>query len=602
MNREEWLEKEIRRHNDLFWVVGDPEISDEKFNELTKELRYINPNNPVLHEINTPTVKSEGKIKHKFPMLSLDKMYTIEEIIDGWATKVKRSDKERFLIQNKFDGWSVEKNNAKLSTRGDGFYGDDISDKQVYIKLLDGSPVSNIIYVHGELVMLKSDFEKYRSKILRRDGSQYKTSRTILTGLLADDDIRDDVKRVLTLLPFETFQLRATFSELKNIDWNTLINERKNADYPIDGLVIKLEDEEYGKSLGSTSHHIRSAMALKFTNPTGKTVLRDVIWSVGKTKITPVAVVDPVEIGGVTVDGPNLHNAKYIIDKDIRIGDTLILERCGDIIPDVQQVIPGEVRKTINILNCPSCGSDVRYDEPEIKCTNPECGGMLTRRLLDSIIRIGIDGIGEPTVDKLVSNGYRNLIDVFNLTKEDIMALDGFANTSSDNMLKEILRVKTNGVYEWQILASLNIPLIGTRMSKMILKNMSLEELRNKQISELENLKDVGFITAHSIYCGLLDNKKYIDELLEILPTINENQEEKKTICFTGKMPEPRSYYEKLASANNLEPVKSVNKELDILVCADVNKTGGKINKAKKYGTIMMSVEEFLNLVGGNEK
>ena len=164
MNREEFLEKEIKRHDHLYWTIDDEEISDEEYDTLVKELRSINPNNSILFKIHTPTVNSSGDIKHIIPMLSLDKVYSVEELIN-WAGKVKRNNDERLLIQNKFDGWSVEKNLKLLSTRGDGFTGDNISNKLAYIKLMDNSSIADIKYVHGELVMLKSDFDKNKTKL-----------------------------------------------------------------------------------------------------------------------------------------------------------------------------------------------------------------------------------------------------------------------------------------------------------------------------------------------------------------------------------------------------------------------------------------------------
>jgi len=599
MNREKELEIIIDRHDKLFWEDNNPEISDEEYHELTKELRNINPENPVLLKIHTPTVSSLGEIEHAVPMLSLDKVYTIDEWIE-WANKVKRNNQEIFYIENKFDGWSVEKNRNILSTRGDGFVGDDISNKLVYIKMIDGSSVSSVSYIHGELVMLKSDFEKIKTQIFRKNGKPYKTPRTILTGLLSKDEIRDGVGKVLTLIPFNSFQIQATFEALKTIDFNKLIEERKNADYPIDGLVMKLADIDYGVSLGSTSHHVRSAMALKLTNPTGKTVLRSIRWSIGKHKITPVGEVDPVEISGVIVDSPSLHNYKYIIDNDIHIGDTLIVERCGDIIPDVQQVIPGKVREKIILESCPVCGSPVEYISPELVCKNTECSGKHLKCLLDSVIRIGIERLGEPTLEKLISIGVSNLVDIFNLTKEDIIKLERFGESSSENLFNEIQKVKCGVVHEWQILASLNVHGVGRRMSKMILELMSLEELRHKTIEELEEIKGIGFITAYNIYCGLLKNNEYINQLLEILPvstnviSIGEKMEKKCTICFTGKMPEKRSYYENIAREEGYEPVGRVTKDLGILVCMDPDSNSGKAKKARGYGVRIMHLDEWL--------
>ena len=286
------------------------------------------------------------------------------------------------------------------------------------------------------------------------------------------------------------------------------------------------------------------------------------------------------------------------MDKDIHIGDTLILERCGDVIPDVKEVIPGKSRTPISFETCPVCDSDLEFNDTDLICTNPDCTGKHVRRLVDSVTRIGIERLGEPTIAKLVANGHSNLVDIFNLTREDVIKLERFGESSTKNLLNEIQNVKTRGVYKWQILASLNIPMVGKRMSKTILENMSLTELRNKTVEELDELKDVGFKTANSIYCGLIDNSDYIDELLQTLPIIGEKEKpmnEKGTICFTGKMPETRSYYGELAKAVGWEPVSSVTKDLSLLVCANANSTSGKAKKARKYGVNVIGIDDFLN-------
>lgn len=590
------LEKEIKIHDHLFWDIGEPEISDEEYHELTRRLKELDPENDLLTKIHTPKIDTSKSIKHIVPMISLDKVYTIEEWIE-WGNKVKRSNDELLCIQNKFDGWSIELKDGTMSTRGNGLEGDDISNKLVYVKLLDGSGATNVLYSHGELVMLKSDFEKYRTSILRKSGEQYKTSRTILTGLLTKDDIRENVKGVLTFIPFDYQQIIVKFSDLSSVDWDRLIEERKNADYPIDGLVLKLADEDYGRSLGATSHHARSAMALKFTNPTGKTVLRSIRWSIGKHKITPVGEVDPVEIGGVIVDSPNLHNYKYILDNEIFIGDTLIVERCGDIIPDVQQVIPGEHRVPILIEKCPACGELVEFRSPEVVCINPDCIGKHIKRFVDAVVRIGIERLGEPTVEKLISIGVSDLIDIFNLSKDDIIKLERFGESSSENLFNEIQKVKNRGVYEWQVLASLNIHGVGRRMSKQLLENMSLDDLRKMSFDQLVKIKGIGPERAKQICVNLETQREYINKLLTILPIIGEelgSMEMKGTICFTGKMPEKRSYYEKMARDEGFEPVTRVTKDLGLLVCMDPNSDSGKAKKARQYSVKIMHLDEWL--------
>jgi len=598
INEIEKLIKQIESYDKTYWEEGNYEITDPEYDKLIEKLKQIDPDNILINRSNTPKVKSEGKIKHEHPMLSLDKVYTIDELLD-WADSIKRSNDEIYTLGNKYDGWSVELNHSILSTKGDSFEGDIINNKKIYVKNINNNPLNDDCYIHGELLMLKSDFKKYKSKILRDNGKEYKTSRSILTGLLGKDEINYNYKQVLTLVPFEHLQILLKFSELKTLDWDKIIFERQNCDFPLDGLVLKLYDEEYGNSLGYTSHHPKSAMAFKFSNPTGKTVLRDILWSVGKNKITPVGIVDPVQVGGVIVDSPNLHNYSYILKKDIHIGDTLIIERCGDVIPDVQKVIPGENRKEIKLENCPVCGEKVYFNDIELFCTNKSCIGTDSRKLIDSIIRVGIEGIGLPTIIKLITtHNCRTLVDLFSLKYEDFLQLEGFAETSANNIYTEINRIKIEGIYEWQILSSLNINGIGDSLSKEVISKFSISELFEKKPDDLLEINNIGKERAYEICKCLKNSKEYINILMNIIH-IKDNvniTNENKTVCFTGKMENPRKYYQELAKNKGYKPLDDVSTKLDLLVCNDILSNSGKVKKAKKFNIKIISLDEFLKL------
>jgi len=598
-SKKEWLEELIKYHNNLFWNKNDPIITDPEYDLLVEELRIIDPDNPLIQKIHTIPTTSSKKVEHTFPMLSLDKVYTIPELLN-WCGKVARTKDEKFILEPKLDGCSSEYSKKILSTRGDGYIGEDITDKLPIIKTcsVDGSFITDyndLYYIRGEIVLSISEFELYKDKLLRKSGQPYKTARSACSGLLNKDDVDVSLGRILTLVPFDLILTTFILTELESLDWDTVIKSYKNLDYPTDGIVIKLADLSYSQSLGNTSHHPRGEMAFKFTNPTGKSVLRDIEWSSGKRKLTPVGKIDPVEIGGVIVSNVNLHNYKYILDKNIQINDTLVIERCGDVIPDVQKVIPGKNRIEIKLECCPECGALVIYNEPELYCTNDNCSGKHLQLLLDSVIRIGIERLGEPTLVKLINKGFNDLIKILKLTKEDILTLEGFANISSENMLNEIQKIIKNGVSEWQLLASLNIKDVGQRMSKIILNDMTLSELRNKSISELECINGIGPERSVRIFNGLKENNNYIDELLKLIPIKKDIKMEKPTICFTGKMPEKRSYYESIASEYGYEPVKSATKTLSVLVCVDPNSGSNKLKNAAKNGTEIISVKEFMD-------
>lgn len=598
MTKKEKLEILINYHDELYWDQNNPEISDVEYDKLVEDLRILDPNSHILKKVHSIPVTLSSKVKHAFPMLSLDKVYTIEELLK-WCNKVARNENEEFLIQPKLDGCSAELSNSILGTRGDGYEGEDITNKLPIIKTKSSEgyieEYNNLDYVRGEIVLSKSEFETFKDRLLRKGGQQYKTVRNACSGILNRDDLDISLGRVLTLVPFDLISRKLKLSELREMDWNNEITIIQGLDYPTDGIVIKLANTEYSKSLGNTSHHPRGELALKFTNPTGTTVLRSVDWSSGKRKLTPIGKVDPVEIGGVIVSNVNLHNYNYILDNNIYLLDTLVIERCGDIIPDVKEVIPGLYRQSIEISNCPYCGSVIIHKAPEVYCVNDNCIGKHIQMLSDSVVRIGIERLGEPTLAKLIDKGFDTLIKILNLTTTDILSLDGFAKTSSSNLFNEIQKVAKGGVYEWQILASLNIKDVGVRMSKIILENIKLQQLRNIPMDELETIAGVGVERSQRIFYGLEEASDYINELLTILPIKEKVKMESKTICFTGKMPEKRAYYEALAKDYGYEPTKSATKSLSILVCMDPNSNSGKLKNAMKNGTEIISVQEFMD-------
>lgn len=602
--RVSFLKKEIEKHDHLYWTKSDPEISDADYDKLVEELRTLDPENKLLSKVHSP-VSSEEKVEHLEPMLSLRKFYTTEELLK-WLEGVCRNDNERLFIQPKFDGCSAELNRGVLSTRGDGFIGENVTSKLSLIEIIPYKDIHNNLtingYMKGEIVFTKDSFIKNKHKVLRKDGSQYKNERNAVGGILNRDDINPSVGKILTLVDFTLITIPTTLGEIRKLFnvWDDIVKKIKGLDYPTDGIVIKIADQEYARSLGETSHHLKSQACFKFENPTGDTVLRGITWSVGKNTITPIAQVDPVEISGITIQNVNLHNYKYIKDNDIKIGDTLIIERAGDVIPDVQTVIKGEVRTTISISECPSCGDPVSYYPPEVICVNINCSGMHLVKLMDSVVRIGIERLGRPTIKKMIETLHvKDLIDIFNLTKEQILKMEGFAESSTNNLFDEIQKVKSGGAYEWQILSSLNLFGIGTSLSRTLLENRTLEELSSLEPDDLSKIPGVGKERADVIYSGLKINEDYIHSLTEILPIKRERLKPLDVVttkvCFTGKFPEKKSYYYEIIESHGYEVVKRMTKDLDILVVSDPSKGSNKQKKAEKDGIRIMSIKELMD-------
>ncbi|HCE42510.1 MAG TPA: hypothetical protein DET40_03060 [Lentisphaeria bacterium] len=599
-NTESELAAAIEYHNRRYWEIGEPEISDEDYDALLRKLEAVNPAHPLLQKVLAPSVASTGKVHHAKPMLSLDKAYSLDEIL-AWAKKYVRSDKELFLIQPKYDGISANFANKVLSTRGDGVDGENITDKIPLIELETKGHQGKLDRpVRGEIVIRDDDFKTLYSHIRRKDGKTYKNSRNAVAGIMGLKEIGDMLAQnaKLTLVDYNLVSYSVTFAEFAQ-RWPEILQEVEQLPYPMDGLVIKLADEAYADSLGNTAHHPRGQIAFKFSGVRKKTKLLDVMWSFGKNCLTPVAQLEPVEIGGITIKQATLHNVKNLIDKDIHIGDIVTVERAGDVIPYIVSREEGGIRRSAIISECPCCKSTLVTDGPELRCTNPECTETKVQRILAAVRNIGIERLGEPNIRKMMNTlGVKTLKDVFGLKIEDILKLEGFKEKAAGNLLREIQSARR--VEDFSLLASLNIPGIGKNTAKKILENYTLAELRGLTTEQLSAIDGIGPERSGAIFCELRSQSAYLDELLgsvELTTTKGGAKKSALTICFTGKMPEQRSYYENLAKQSGYEPADAVTKELSLLVAADLSSASIKLDKARSHGIKTMALDDWLKSV-----
>jgi DNA ligase (NAD+) len=595
----------ISHHNECYWKRGTLEISDERYDELIRALAAINPDHSLVHAVNSPSVASEGKVRHTRPMLSLDKAYSFEEVMT-WAEKNKRSKDELYLIQPKYDGISADYANNILSTRGNGEVGENISSKLPLIELETKSytgPVDRP--VRGEILIRNDDFKNIYQDVKKKNGGTYKNSRNAVGGIMGLLDISDMRRQgaKLTLVDYEMISYSVKYSELEN-RWPEIVEQIENLPYPMDGIVIKLADEDYGDSLGNTAHHPRSQIAFKFSGIRKESLLKDVQWSFGKNCLTPVAEIEPVEIGGVTIRHASLHNLQNIIDKDIKIGDQVVIERAGDVIPYIVSSIPGENRKDPVIENCPNCSKGLIRRGPELCCPNSECSATRLKLLTAAVKNIGIDRLREPNIQKMMTHlGVMTLKDIFDLKLPDILQLEGFKSKSASNLYREIAAARK--VYDFQVLAALNIANVGKNIAKKIMQEYTLDELRKMSTGEMENINTIGPERAKALHDQLHEQSDFIDELLEALEvkqTKGEVEGSLPTICFTGKMPEKRSYYEAIAEKNGYEAASSVTKELSLLVALDPSTGGGKLSKAHKLGVEIMALGDWLEKVNASNE
>ena len=603
----EQLAAQIEYHNRKYWEEAEPVISDEEYDLLVRRLTELAPDHPLLQAVQSPMVAGSGKVIHRDPMLSLDKAYSLEEVLT-WAAKFVRSDDEGFLVQPKYDGISASWSGGILATRGDGETGENITDKVPLIELEHPAGTMPLAefkgQARGEIVIREDDFRTLYPKIMNRNGKPYKNSRNAAAGIMGLKDISLMLLQhaKLTLADYSLHSWKTTWKNFRS-DWQDLVDQIEQLPYPMDGIVIKLADQEYSRSLGNTAHHPRGQIAFKFSGVRQQSKLLKVEWSFGKTALTPVAEIEPVEITGTTIRHVTLHNLQNILDHDIQIGDTVTVERAGDVIPYIVESAPGETRTPCVIDHCPSCGAALVRDLPELRCVNPDCPETLLMRLLAAVKNIGIERLGEPNLRRMRSVlGVKNLKDIFNLTVPDIMRLEGFQELSANNLYKEIQAARTTPDY--QLLASLNIKGIGPNIAKAILKTNTLKELEGMNAEQLAKLEGIGPERAGAIEKELRERKAEIDELLECLTVIqtkSDSSEDRPTVCFTGKMPEKRSYYENLAKANGYDSADSVTASLSLLVTAEADSTSSKALKAAKLGVKVMTLADWLKTLKGNE-
>lgn len=582
-------------HDRRYWQLNAPEISDARYDEITEKLRQLAPNHPLLQKINTPAVSGDGKVRHRELMLSLDKAYSLEELIQ-WAEKYARSENEIILVEPKYDGISASFDGKILATRGDGEVGEDISAKLPLIELetpgYTGKPDRP---ARGEIVIRDDDFRTIYANIRKKDGGTYKNPRNAVAGIMGLKDISEMLlqKAKLTLVDYSLISEALPISAL-GTRWEELKIRFAALPYPMDGIVLKFADAAFRKALGNTAHHPRGEIAYKFTNRSAQTTLLGVEWSFGKNCLTPVALLKPVELSGITIKRASLHNAQNLLDMDLMIGDEVTVERAGDVIPFISARTPGADRRTPFISECPACNTPLIRRGPELCCANSSCPGANLQLLTAAIRNLGIERLGEPTVAKLIAHcGVRHLRDLFELSENDILKIEGFGTKSAANLVGEIQKART--VDDFQLLAALNIPNVGVNIAKLMLEKYSFDQLRTLPETALAEIPGIGPERAAAVSSAMTERSEELDELLNAVSLRHaEKSSGLPTICFTGKMPEKRSFYEKLASARGYTPVDSVTSSLALLVAADVSDNSSKLRNARKNGIDIISLDEFL--------
>ncbi len=657
--RIEELREEIRHHDYLYYVKNEPEISDDEYDRLFKELQELEEAYPEFQSENSPTqrvgappVDELPDVEHTAPMLSLQSSHE-EKAAWDFHDRVLRGlgdgAQAAYVVEPKFDGASVELvylDGAldRAATRGDGQVGDQITENirtigSVPLQLHgETRPIPDLLAVRGEVMISIQDFEDLNEALINEGKDPFANPRNAAAGSLRQLDPSITAQRPLDIFVYDILHVEggevATQWEVQRAlqEWGFRVSDlpkrvesfedviayhdgmeerRDELNYEIDGVVIKLDDLEAREELGSTAHHPRWAFAFKFPPRKEITRVERIIPSVGRTGIvTPIALLRPVEIGGVTISRASLYNIEQLHKKDIREGDRVRVQRAGDVIPQVVERVgeeeegrepPFEMPQT-----CPSCGTGLQRRGPFVVCPNSfGCPAQLAGRIehLASRNALDIEGIGEETAHLLVAEGLvKNLPDLFDLTEEDILSLEGFAEKSSRQLIEAIQGARE--VELRRFLYGLGIPEVGQTVARDLANYFgSLEALREASVEDLIEVPGIAEKMATAIH-GFFKSEGsqgMLEELLEHMEIIKpelpqERPLEGLTFVFTGGLETwTRSEAQDLVERYGGNATSSVSGATDYLVVGE--NPGSKLDEAREKGVETLEEEEFKSLL-----
>lgn len=668
------LEELVRFHEYKYYVLNDPLVSDFEYDQLYKQLEALEKKYPDKSSALSPTrrVSSDltddfATVKHLLPMLSLDNSYDADELIrfDSQVKKLTELNKIEYTVEPKYDGGSIaliyeDDLLVRAATRGNGTEGEEITIQAKTIKSLPlhATFSSKGIYraeIRGEAVISKERFKQI-NKLREEEGlASLANSRNSAAGGLRTKDPSETSRRQIDAFIFQlayavdkkgkdllpsikshhgaieflgSLGFKVSKGEkrfCKNIDevidqvnhWSAI---RDEFDYEIDGMVIKVDDFDLQDMCGYTSHHPRWAIAYKFQAKQATTKLNSIEFSIGKIgTITPIAFVEPVSLAGVTISMISLHNEDFITSKDIRVGDQVLVERAGDVIPYIVKSHPelrtGKEKKVIYPKNCPSCQTKLIREEDESawRCPNPDCKAQILGRLAFHVSKdaMDIDGFGEKYIHRFYELGWlRNFADIYNLDYDKIAALEGFGKKSADKLNASIEKAKSNPIQ--RLLHSLSIHHLGQRASKLIAERTAhVLDLASWQLQDFTAIKDIGPVVAQNVVAWFSDKKNVaiLSQMEKLGVNLTQTDLDRpkvlradgvfsgKTILFTGTLSQMgRKEAQDLAESGGAKNINGVSTKLDILVVGE--NAGSKLDKAKKLGTVqVLTEEEFLKMI-----
>lgn len=660
----EKLRREIRHNEYLYYVLDAPEITDAEYDRMMVRLRELEARYPDSIPADSPTQRVGGRassqfteVRHLEPLLSLGNVFSTEELRafdERVRSGLPAGSKVEYVMEPKIDGLacSLIYENGKLvraATRGDGVVGENVTANvrtirsiPLTLKVPEGEAVPELLDVRGEVYMPRQAFMRLNEQRAERGESEFANPRNAAAGSLRQLDPQVTASRSLSffayylvgegaqpkhseslaLLAHYGFKVSENYKVVENIDeaikyigdFNEL---RQGLSYDTDGAVIKVNDVYQQRILGATGKDPRWATAYKYPPEQAETTLEDIDWRVGRTGVlTPTAVLTPVKLSGSVISRATLHNEDFIRAKDIRIGDRVIINKAGEIIPEVLRVVvekrTGD-EKEVEIPNvCPECGWRVERqgEEAAIRCTNPHCPALGREGLIHFVSRdaMNIDGCGPSVINALLDAGLvRDAADLYSLRKEDLLKLERMGEKSADNLLAALAESKKNELDK--LLFALGIRHVGAKVARILATEFgSMEKLQQAQPEELAQIRDIGDKIAESAvtWLNVPANIDLVERLaaagLTMTFTPPASQEDNpffgKTLVFTGTMPTlGRAEAKTMAQDVGAKVSGSVSKKTDYVIAGA--EAGSKLEKAQQLGVTVIDEAEFLHLLKG---
>lgn len=653
MQRIEELTEIIEKHNHSYYVMDNPTVSDYEYDMLMQELKGLEAEYPEFVLPSSPTQRVGGealskfeKVTHKVQMGSLQDVFSFEQL-EEFVTRCRNTvENPSFIVEPKIDGLSVslEYENGILrrgSTRGDGFIGEDVT---ANLKTVGSIPLKiknapEFLEVRGEVYMPKEKFLKLVEQQELKDEQPFKNPRNAAAGSLRQKNSKITAKRGLDIFVFNIQQIEGreitshkqsldyikslglkvipsyvectTYSEIEQ-EIQRIDQIRNKLSYDIDGIVIKVDSFKQRETLGSSSKVPKWAIAYKFPPEEKETTLRNIEVNVGRTgAITPVAVFDPVILAGTSVSRAVLHNQDFITQKDIRIGDKIIIRKAGEIIPEVVKSVSHVENSEPFILpaKCPVCGTEsVRYeDEAVLRCPNPDCPAQLLKSIIHFASKgaMDIDGMGDAIVKALVENNLvKSVADIYTLKAEQIASLERLGEKSAENLINAIEKSKSRPLDK--VIFALGIRNIGQASAKLLCEKFpSIEKIMSATAEEIEEIDGFGKVMSENVAKAFSEQhrKDLISRLLELgvkmeyqATQTNDNRFEGMTFVLTGTLETlKRDEAKKIIESFGGKVSGSVSKKTTFVVAGE--EAGSKLEKAQSLGVNVLSETEFLEKI-----